>query len=91
MLMLLFIIKCKLAHATTMDIAIKVTNNYSEAMKAIRQLFIIILTLIIISSDQKKSSFVVFNPEISELSILLRLALFLSWNIIVIQIISYQQ
>ena len=37
MLMLLFVTKCKLAHAKTMDIAIKFTNNWSEAMKTIRQ------------------------------------------------------
>ena len=78
MLMLLFVIKCKQAHATTLDIAIKFTNNYSEA-------------LIIIVVASKKSSFVVLNPAISELSILLRIALFLNWNIIVTKIVSNQQ
>ena len=81
--MLLFVIKCKLAQATTLDIAIKFTNNYSEAMKTILQKLFLLA--------RKKFSFVVINPTISELSILLSIALFLSWNIIVIRIISNQQ
>ena len=73
MLMLLFVIKCKLAQATTLDIAIKFTNNCNENNTTIT------------------ISFVVFNPAINELSILLTIALLLSWNIIVIRIISNQQ